>query len=98
MFSDPENVTSGQAASPLRVGDCCANADGRSCVIMASEEKAKALSGKPVWILGVGSTSTTVNLAGRDLFNGLTVAMEAGRQAYKMAGIGPKDVGCGRGA
>jgi len=92
MFSDPANPMSGPVASPLRVGDCCANADGSSCVIVANEEKAKAFSKKPVWILGLGAASTAVNMAGRDLFTGLTVGIEAGQQAYKMAGIGPKDV------
>jgi acetyl-CoA C-acetyltransferase len=92
MFSDPDNAMSGPVASPLRVGDCCANADGCSCVIVASEEKAKSFSKKPVWILGLGSASTAVNMAGRDLFSGLTVAQQAGEQAYKMAGISAKDV------
>ncbi len=92
MFSDPESTMSGPVASPLRVGDCCANADGSSCVIVANEEKAKALCKKPVWILGVGSASTAVNMAGRDLFNGLTVAQQAAEQAYKMAGVTPKDI------
>jgi len=92
MFSDPDNAISGPVASPLRVGDCCANADGSSCVIIASEEKAKAFSDKPVWILGLGSASTAVNMTGRDLFTGLTVAQQAGEQAYKMAGITPRDV------
>ncbi len=92
MLSDPENRMSGPVASPLRVGDCCANADGSSCLIVASEEKAKALSEKPVWIRGVGAASASVNLAGRDKFTGLAVAQEAARQAYAMAGIGPKDI------
>jgi acetyl-CoA C-acetyltransferase len=92
MFSDPENQMSGPVASPLRVGDCCANADGSSCVIVASEEKAKALCKKPIWILGIGSASTAVNMAGRELFTGLTVAEEAGRQAYKMAGVTAKEI------
>jgi acetyl-CoA C-acetyltransferase len=92
MFKDPENRMAGPVASPLRVGDCCANADGSSCVIVASEEKAKAFSKKPVWILGVGSATTSVNLAGRDLFTGLSVAEEAARQAYQMAGVGSKDI------
>ena len=92
MFSDPENRMAGPVASPLRVGDCCANADGSSCVIVASEEKAKSFSKKPVWILGVGAATTSVNLAGRDLFTGLTVAEQAAQQAYEMAGIGPKDI------
>lgn len=92
MFTDPENRMAGPVATPLRVGDCCANADGSSCVIVANEEKARALSKKPVWILGLGAATTSVNLAGRDLFSGLTVAQEAARQAYAMAGVGPKDI------
>jgi acetyl-CoA C-acetyltransferase len=31
-------------------------------------------------------------MAGRDLLTGLTVAKEAGRQAYEMAKVGPKDI------
>ena len=92
MFSDPDSPMSGPVASPLRVGDCCANADGSSCVIVANEEKAKTLSKKPVWILGVGASSASVNLAGRELFTGLTVAQQAGEQAYRMAGVTPKDI------
>jgi acetyl-CoA C-acetyltransferase len=92
MFSDPENPMSGPVASPLRVGDCCANADGSSCVIIANEEKCKSFSKKPVWILGLGAASTAVNMAGRDLFSGLTVGQQAGEQAFKMAGVTPKDI------
>jgi acetyl-CoA C-acetyltransferase len=92
MFSDPENPMSGPVSSPLRVGDCCANADGCSCLILASEEKAKELSKKPVWVLGLGSASAPVNMAGRDVFTALNAAEIAANQAYKMAGITPKDV------
>ena len=86
---DPERPP---VATPLKVFDCCANADGSSCIIVASEEKAKALSDKPVWILGLGAASAPVNMAGRDLFTGLSVAIDAGKQAYEMAGVGPKDI------
>jgi acetyl-CoA C-acetyltransferase len=92
MFTDPENMMSNAVAEPLRVGDCCANADGSSCLIVASEDRARSLSKKPVWILGVGAATAPVNLAGRDEFEGLTVAKLAGEQAYKMAGVGPKDI------
>jgi acetyl-CoA C-acetyltransferase len=92
MFSDPESPMSNPVASPLRVGDCCANADGSSCVIVASEERAKAFCKKPVWILGVGAASNAVNMAGRGLFTGLTVGEQAGKQAYEMAGVTPKDI------
>ena len=92
MFSDPENIMSGPVASPLRVGDCCANADGSSCIIVANEEKSRAFAKKPVWILGLGAASTSVNLSGRDMFSGLTVARQAGKQAYNMAGVTAKDI------
>jgi acetyl-CoA C-acetyltransferase len=86
---DPERPP---VATPLKVFDCCATADGSSCIIVASEEKAKALCEKPVWILGLGAASEPVNMARRDLFTGLNVAIDAGRQAYQMAGVGPEDI------
>lgn len=92
MFTDPENMMGNPVSSPLRVGDCCANADGTSCIIVANEEKARQFSKKPVWIMGVGSASASVNLTGRDLFTGLRVAEQAAKQAYAMAGVGPKDI------
>ncbi len=92
MFADMENIMSNPVAAPLRVGDCCANADGSSCVIIASEEKANTFCRKPVWILGLGAATASVNLAGRDLFTGLIVARQASEQAYRMAGITAEDI------
>jgi acetyl-CoA C-acetyltransferase len=92
MFTDPESNMSAPVAKPLRVGDCCANADGSSCVIVANEDKARAMCKKPVWILGIGAASEAVNMAGRDLITGLSVSIEAAKQAYAMAGVAPKDI------
>ncbi|MBN1222838.1 MAG: acetyl-CoA acetyltransferase [Candidatus Aminicenantes bacterium] len=92
MLADSEHFMSGIVSSPLRVGDCCANADGSSCLIVASEERARALSKNPVWILGLGAASASVNMAGRDQFTGLAVARLASDQAYRMAGVTPKDI------
>jgi acetyl-CoA C-acetyltransferase len=91
-FTDPKHFMSGPVSIPLRVGDCCANADGSSCLVVASEEKAKALSKKPVWILGLGAASASVNMSGRDQFTGLAVAQEAARQAYEMARVEPRHI------
>jgi len=79
-------------SSPLKMFDCCANADGASCVIMASEEKAKKITDTPVWVAGLGAASDTQSTTGRTDLTGLTCAVEAGRQAYNMAHIQPKDV------
>ncbi len=49
-FTDPESRLAAPVADPLRVGDCCANADGSSCVIVANGEKAKAMCERQVWI------------------------------------------------
>lgn len=92
MFTDPESPLSGPVSSPIRVGDCCANADGSSCVIVASEEKAKAFNKESVWILGLGAASASVNMAGREDFTGLAVAQQAAEQAYKMAGVTSKNI------
>jgi len=92
MFTDPESNLSATVAKPLRVGDCCANADGSSCIIVANEEKTKAMCDKPVWILGLGSASEAVNMASRDILTGLSVSIEAGKKAYEMAGVIPKDI------
>jgi acetyl-CoA C-acetyltransferase len=80
-------------ASPLKVYDCCANADGASCFIVANEQVVKDLGvQKPIWVLGVGAASAPVNMAGRDLFSGLKVAQLASQEAYKMAGITAKQI------
>src|SRR4030067_861932 len=90
---DPEAKMAGAVAWPLRGGGCGANADGSSCIILANAEKAKALSKKPVWILGIGAASEAVNMAARpDFTKGLSVGYAAAAQAYKMAGITAKDV------
>ena len=92
VFKDPASPMTGILSSPLRVGDCCSNADGASCIIVAGEKRAKTLPKKPVWILGLGSATASVNMAGREYFYTLPAATEAANQAYKMAGVTPKDI------
>lgn len=79
-------------ASPLKRFDCCANADGSSCIILASAERARAISDKPVWILGLGSATASLSLTGRDSYAGLESARLAALQAYEMASLKPEDI------
>ncbi len=79
-------------STPLKRFDCCANADGASCVVLARKDRAADMPKKPVWILGLGAASAPVNMAGRDSFTGLRCAQGAARQAFEMAGLGPQDV------
>jgi acetyl-CoA C-acetyltransferase len=79
-------------ADPLQVYDCCANADGAACVILAAEEVARKNSKPAVWLDGLGCASASVSVLRRPNLVGLPSAQEASRQAYEMAGIGPKDI------
>ena len=76
--NNPNTKLPSPVAWPLRQGDCCANADGSSCIILANAKKAKAFSKKPVWILGIGAASEAVNMAARpDFAKGLSVGYGA---------------------
>jgi len=85
-------MASEPVASPFCVYDCCANADGAACVILAAEDKAKAISDKVVWLDGVGSATSSMSVLRRPDLVGLPSAQEAARQAYEMAGVTAKDV------
>ena len=85
-------MSSEMVAYPLRLYDCCANADGAACVILANEEKAKKISDTPIWIEAAATASAPMSILRRETLTSLPSAVEASRQAYKMARIEPKDV------
>jgi acetyl-CoA C-acetyltransferase len=87
-----EILNSEVITSPLKKFDCCANADGASCIIVAAADVAKGACKVPIWIIGLGAATDTMTMAGRELLTGLKCAQEAAKQAYKMAGVGPKDI------
>jgi acetyl-CoA C-acetyltransferase len=60
--------------------------DGCCVVILASQDKAKELNKKPVWIKGISSNQELYYLGERDLSR-IASAKAAARTAYKMAGI-----------
>ena len=79
--------------SPIKKFDCCANADGASCIIVASKDVASKITDKPpIWILGLGAANDTTSMSGRKLLTGLQCARDAAKQAYKMASVGPEDI------
>ena len=78
--------------SPLKLFDCCANADGASCMILAGEKVAKKITDTPVWITGLGLASASMSLSARKTISSLSCAVEAGRQAYKMADLKPDNI------
>jgi len=79
-------------ASPFQVYDCCANADGAAVLILASEERAKAISDAPVWLDGIGCATASMSVLRRPDLTGLPSAEDASRQAYEMAGVTAGDI------
>ncbi len=77
---------------PLKKFDCCANADGSSCIIVAGKDVASKITQKPVWIMGLGAANDTTSMSGRKVLTGLKAAKDAADVAYKMAGVGPEDI------
>ena len=85
-------LASEEVSSPFQVYDCCANADGAACVILASEEKARAVSKKTVWLDGMGCATASMSVLKRPNLVGLPSAEKAAADAYAMAGVGPEDI------
>lgn len=81
-----------EVAAPFTVYDCCANADGAACVILAAEPRARGLRRPPVWLSGMGCASASMSVLRRGTLTSLPSARAASAQAYAMAGIGPDRV------
>lgn len=79
-------------SSPLRLFDCCANADGSAALIVANEEKSNQLSDTPIWIKGLGAATAPFSLLTRPELSTLSSAVEASKIAYKQAKLEPKDI------
>lgn len=76
-------------ADPLTVLHCCPMGDGAAAAILVSEDVVKRLGIKqPIWITASVSQSVHAETPELTELTGATA-----REAYKRAGIGPKDVG-----
>jgi acetyl-CoA acetyltransferase len=76
---------------PFGLFDCSLNSDGAGAVVVTSTERAKLLKRKPVLIKGFASHNNTKGWIQEDHMLS-TGAVESGARAFKMAGLGPKEV------
>ena len=79
-------LNSPMLSSPIRLLDAKPTSDGACALILAREEKAKKLTGRPVWIEGVGSCYDAHFPGDRELSDCDSLIMAA-KQAYKQARI-----------
>jgi len=82
-----EDILSGPMLSwPLGTHEAAEHADGAIVMVLASGDKAEALTDRPIWILGAGWNNDSPSLENRDWAHAI-YAEEAGRMAYRQAGI-----------
>jgi acetyl-CoA C-acetyltransferase len=79
-------------AHPLKLFDCSLITDGAAAVLLASEERARSISSKPIWMAGLGLATDTMRITERDSLTSIMAVREAAKVAYRMAGVGPADI------
>jgi len=79
-------------AWPLKLFDCSPISDGAAALVLTSAEKAKEYTDLSVKITGTGQASASMNLCGRKQLTSFEATVGASKQAYKMAGLEPKDI------
>ncbi|HUV75904.1 MAG TPA: hypothetical protein VMW00_04585 [Dehalococcoidales bacterium] len=79
-------------STPLQLHDCCPFSDGAAAVMLTSEEAAKKLTDKPVYIIGVGQSSSGPLANQQDYLPRLRAREISSKQAYDMAGLKPEDI------
>jgi acetyl-CoA C-acetyltransferase len=82
-------------ASPLKLYDACPFSDGAAAAVICSEEFLRRQgdgANKAIKILGSGRAGGTGALHQRSDLTTLGAAVLAGREAFKMASLGPKDI------
>lgn len=85
-------LNSFMVASPIQLHDACPFTDGAACVILASEEVAKKLVKKPVYITGIGQASSPKLSAQHKYLPRLRARELASQQSYSMSGLRPEDI------
>ncbi len=79
--------------APLTLFDCCPITDGAATVVLASEDKAKELTDKPlVYIRGSGQASVNNMSANMPNWTTWEALKIAGQEAYKKSRVEPKDI------
>jgi len=79
-------------ATPLTLHDCCPFSDGAAAVVLASEDVAKKLTDKPVYITGIGQSSSGPLSNQSDYLPRIRAREISSKQAYDMAGVTPRDI------
>lgn len=79
-------------AYPLGVLDCCPTADGAAVAIFCRADLAKKFTDTPVYVSGFGAATDRIASFHRKSLTVFPATIKASGDAYKMAGVSPKDI------
>jgi acetyl-CoA acetyltransferase len=80
-----------RVSDPLGVRDCCLVTDGAGACVLVSAERARDLPKKPAYVLGNATAVWNRQVSAMPDLT-VTAASQSGREAYAMAGLGPRDI------
>jgi len=94
-YRDPITIDDVQSsrmiADPLTKLHCCIRSDGGGAIVLTTEERAKDLPKKPIWVLGTGeATSHTTMSEWHDFTE--SPAARSGPLAFERAGVTPEEI------
>jgi acetyl-CoA C-acetyltransferase len=85
-------LNSSIVADPLRLLDCSPVSDGAAAVILCPAEDAKKYTDTPIYVKASAQASGTIALHDRKNLTTIDSTVHASRNAYKMAGLEPKNI------
>ncbi|MFT5579364.1 MAG: acetyl-CoA acetyltransferase [Paraglaciecola psychrophila] len=84
-------LNSRMIADPLHLLDCSLVSDGGAAIIMTRAERAGDFPHQPVYLLGAGEGYGHEHISQAHSLT-TSAAVDSGRRAYEMAGLGPADM------
>jgi Acetyl-CoA acetyltransferase len=79
-------------SDPLHILDCSPVSDGAAAVVVVPAEEAHKYTDAPIYIKASAQASDTIALHDRRDITTLDATVAAGKRAYEMAGLTPKDI------
>ncbi len=91
IISVDDVLNSRMIADPLHLLDCSLVSDGGAAVILTSADRASDFPQQPVYVLGAGEGHGHEHISQAQSLT-TSAAVESGRRAFEMAGLGPGDI------
>jgi len=85
-------INSKKLTEDLRLLDCSRPCTGSASIILASEEKSKQLTDKPIWITGIGQKTTSAGFTKNNSFSSMESTKLASQTALEMSKKNSSDV------